>query len=239
MPEQLLGNQTGSVTADQQNSEDEFYNALTGALGEQGRRIATAQLTGQVDDTGFWTNERKITAAFLLAWLLKIAEQGIASTVTQTMTPAAMGVSDAVNARATAWAEKHALELARGLTATTKEIAKRQIAGWLAAGGRDIGTLSQLLGETIAPQWRAEMIAQTEVTKAWSVALQEIAAEYPQIVSFQWQTQEDERVCPVCGYLHGKRRTKDGLYLGSVSPPPAHPRCRCGELLVITVEAKL
>jgi SPP1 gp7 family putative phage head morphogenesis protein len=39
-----------------------------------------------------------------------------------------------------------------------------------------------------------------------------------------WETANDERVCPVCGALHGKREDDwNGL-----RSPPAHPRCRCG-----------
>ncbi len=238
MPTQTLGNTTGNTTPERDSEEAEFQAALLGVLGQQAQRIAMRQLgISQIDDTAFWDNERKMLAALLLVWLLRIGETGIASTVTRTMTPAGLGVSDAVNARAAAGAEKHALELARGLTKTTREIAKRQISGWLASGGRDIGKLVQLLGETIAPEWRAAMIAQTETTAAWSAALQEIAAEYPEIVGYQWQAQMDERTCVICGWLHGKTRKKGQGYIRDYPPPPAHPRCRCEELLIIELEA--
>lgn len=236
MPEQLLGNQTGEVRPERQLIEDEFAAALLGALGEQAQRIAMQQIgISQIDDRQFWDKEKGIIAALLLAWLLRVSDVSIGVTVERVLTPAGLGLADTVNARAAAWAEKHALELARGLTGTTKEIAKRQIAGWLAEGSRDIGKLARLLGETIAPEWRASLIAQTEVTAAWSNALQEIGAEYPEMTGYQWQSQNDERVCPVCGFLHGKRRPKDGLYVTGYPPPPAHPRCRCEELLVVMV----
>lgn len=40
-----------------------------------------------------------------------------------------------------------------------------------------------------------------------------------------WMTEEDARVCPICGPLHGSRRR----VWGRIFPdgPPAHPRCRC------------
>lgn len=234
MTEQLLGNDTGTVTDDRQSAEDEFYLALTGALGAQAQRIAMQQVGfTQTTDREFWDNEKKIIASLLLVWLLKIGEQAIGGTVSRVMTPAGLGVSEAVNAKAAAWAEKHALELAANLTTTTREIAKRQITAWLTEGGRDIGKLTQILGDTIGPAWRAEMIAQTETTAAYSNALQLIAGEYDEITGFQWQSQNDERVCPVCGYLHGEQRKKGGVYLGVYSAPPAHPRCRCEELLIV------
>lgn len=98
---------------------------------------------------------------------------------------------------------------------------------------------------------RAETIAITEVTTAISAAenaaRQESAADDPAerargdfetpgtpvqppvIVNDGtiaiWQTQEDERVCPVCGPLHDRRA--DSWASQFPEGPPAHPRCRC------------
>jgi len=41
-----------------------------------------------------------------------------------------------------------------------------------------------------------------------------------------WYTQADERVCPVCAPLHGKKQ--DVWEQQFPSGPPAHVRCRCG-----------
>lgn len=69
---------------------------------------------------------------------------------------------------------------------------------------------------------RAEMIAITETTRAKVEGERAAVAEINQrgvILVPTWMTQEDERVCPICGPRHKQRITGDY--------PPAHPRCRC------------
>ena len=72
---------------------------------------------------------------------------------------------------------------------------------------------------------RAELIASTEVTRSFSEA-NKIAYQQSGVVKQEvWRTAADERVCPICGPLNGKRvpvgESWDGLR------PPAHPNCRC------------
>jgi len=78
------------------------------------------------------------------------------------------------------------------------------------------------------PDGRAEMIAITEVTQAINAG--ETAAAAAWRVNFNrkvayWVTAEDDRVCSICGPLHGAR---EDVWIG-VQPagPPAHPRCCC------------
>lgn len=78
------------------------------------------------------------------------------------------------------------------------------------------------------PDSRAETIAITEVTQAVNAG--ELAAASAWRVSFTskvayWITAEDDRVCEICGPLHGSRQD---IWIG-IQPagPPAHPRCRC------------
>lgn len=40
-----------------------------------------------------------------------------------------------------------------------------------------------------------------------------------------WRTSGDERVCPICGPLNGKRKSEG--WSGVTGPPPAHVNCRC------------
>ncbi len=47
-----------------------------------------------------------------------------------------------------------------------------------------------------------------------------------------WIAAKDERTCPSCGSLHGKRRPMFGVYQDGTARPPRHPRCRCAEGLV-------
>ena len=42
-----------------------------------------------------------------------------------------------------------------------------------------------------------------------------------------WITSVDERVCPICGPLHGVVVPLTAQFDGGFDGPPAHPRCRC------------
>jgi len=71
----------------------------------------------------------------------------------------------------------------------------------------------------------AEAISITEVTTAHGAGESGVIAGLALLgvlTEEVWQTQEDERVCKICGPRHDKPRG-----VNWTSPPPAHPRCRC------------
>ncbi|MFQ5610067.1 MAG: phage minor head protein, partial [Woeseiaceae bacterium] len=81
---------------------------------------------------------------------------------------------------------------------------------------------------------RAGGAAVTETTRAISSGQRlggdDYAARYPEVVlTERWLTERDERVCPICAPLHGKK--SDVWAAQFPSGPPAHPNCRC-ELLM-------
>jgi len=138
-----------------------------------------------------------------------------------------------VNQRAIDWVSKYTFELVRGINDTTREILRSALDTYF----RDRLTLKQLI-DMLSPAFgpvRAEMIAITEVTRAAVngelslVNMIELDNRNIKMIP-NWQTANDDRVCPICGPKHGKVIT-DGEY------PPAHPRCRCWvnhEMTVIT-----
>ena len=79
---------------------------------------------------------------------------------------------------------------------------------------------------------RAEVIATTEVTRAYSAATNETQAllnETGLQMERVWNTQNDELVCPICGPLN---QQPESVWAGEFPEgPPAHPNCRCGESL--------
>lgn len=133
-------------------------------------------------------------------------------------------------------------QLARARTAvafgllnnTTRRALQNAIPGWLANPNR---TVDDLLKE-LEPQMnraRAVNIVRTEGTSVFADGVGVVGAAVG-VTQFEWYTTRDERVCFVCRPMHGKRRELNGQYdreLPTQSPPPAHPRCRCGELMVI------
>lgn len=86
---------------------------------------------------------------------------------------------------------------------------------------------------------RAEVIVQTETARAISMVQVETFKRNG-IREKEWMTSRDERVCPICGPLHGTKipideefgsETSSGVFVESY--PPIHPRCRCDLLEVI------
>jgi len=74
---------------------------------------------------------------------------------------------------------------------------------------------------------RAEQIAVTEVTRASAegerAIVDELAVEGVTMVEV-WMTNEDEKVCDICGDRDGK---EEGDGWGREDGPPAHVNCRC------------
>lgn len=90
---------------------------------------------------------------------------------------------------------------------------------------------------------RAYDVARTELATAYNTGADEAvraaqAKGYLGEMDKIWSTADDERVCPTCGALDGKRITMDEEFEGisrswsTRRHPPAHPGCRCGVLYV-------
>lgn len=82
---------------------------------------------------------------------------------------------------------------------------------------------------------RAEVIALTETARAISTVQLETFKRNG-IKEKEWVTSRDERVCEICGPLHGKTIKISGYFESgdfSEGAPPIHPRCRCDILEII------
>lgn len=71
---------------------------------------------------------------------------------------------------------------------------------------------------------RIDRVAITEVTGAISAGEQALAVRVAGGLTTIWQTERDDRVCPICGPLHG---TDESYFGPRVAAPPAHVNCRC------------
>lgn len=57
----------------------------------------------------------------------------------------------------------------------------------------------------------------------WAIEWVRVTVEYFDPIRFEaWQTQTDERTCPICGQLHGVVWQEDEGFT-----PPVHDHCRC------------
>lgn len=134
------------------------------------------------------------------------------------------------NAAAREWANSYAGELIGGINETTQRRVQASIVEWVDSGA----PLDDLIADiaTIFGRDRAELIASTEVTRAYAqgnvqahiasglvsgapekrppdsthprcrcwLVLREDNGKW----SYEWRTANDERVCPICGPLHGQ-----------------------------------
>ncbi len=141
---------------------------------------------------------------------------------------------DIANEEARRWADEHTLGLIRDIDATTLERTRRAVSAWI-----DNGEPLESLIEEFVPifgERRAELIASTEVTRAYAEGNRQAYKASGVVTHWIWRTAEDERVCPICGPLADSVVRIDGDFSGflpdevrkgTISAPPAHPRCRC------------
>ena len=134
-----------------------------------------------------------------------------------------------INTEALRWAREYTYDLVRGLTDTTRRQLQEAMTSFVQTPGMTIGDIESLIEPAFGPV-RAEMIAVTETTRAYSMATNEMQGllqrEVPELaVTRIWNTQNDALVCPECGPLEG---APESVWSGQFpTGPPAHVGCRC------------
>lgn len=139
-----------------------------------------------------------------------------------------------VNTEAAEWARRYAGELITAVDKTTLEAVQSAVSQFVETPGMTMGELENLL--PFDPQ-RAQTIATTEVTSAYAhgqdLAGDRLGRDFPDLTIWDtWFTNNDDRVCPLCGPLNGKK-VKHGEPFAVkangdlVYAPPYHVNCRC------------
>lgn len=82
--------------------------------------------------------------------------------------------------------------------------------------------------------WRSKREARTTITEVSNDAHRE-AYKKAGAKKYQFMATFDERTCPVCGSLDGKRFLVDDAKPG-VNYPPMHPNCRCTTVAALSQE---
>lgn len=132
------------------------------------------------------------------------------------------------NAEAAAWARKYVGELIKDIDRTTLDAVRTAVQNFVQTPGMTLGDVMNAL--PFDPV-RAEMIAVTEVTRAYAqgqkMAGETLKEKYPDVeVVKTWFTNNDDLVCPICAPLDGMTVPMDDDF-PDIDMPPAHPRCRC------------
>lgn len=150
---------------------------------------------------------------------------------------------DTLHADALSWVvgggefgDGYANETLRGIFRTSDAAIRNAVADWTLAGEPLPALVSRIEG-TVFNRTRAELIAVTEVTRAYAEGSR-LAWERGGVIKLmRWNTANDELVCPICEPLNQtvaavtggtfEARKEDGTIIVSSRMPPAHPRCRC------------
>lgn len=175
-------------------------------------------------------SQPELRAALTAALRVSLAE--IANEQAQS---AASGVSfgfdpTAVDRTVQAWAKQYTYDLIKDLNDNTLQTVRDAVSAFTSTPGMTNADLEALL-EPAFGEVRAEMITVTEVTRAYAqgeAVFQDMMQQDGIETVREWLTSEDEKVCPICSALDG-RKAKPGEGFGDgIDNPPAHPNCRCG-----------
>lgn len=191
-----------------------FTDQMSSMFAKQRRELGKILRSGAKPGSAFWANVAKETRTNTSLLMLPVHERG------GTM---AGGARAAVKQAARDWALTHSKELATGLNQTSKE-ALAELAKHLKSVKSDRAR-NKLIDEglkTIFGASRAEMIAVTEVTTAFTAGHLAVLGDDADGI---WRISDKGKVCPRCRALNGTRRK----VWGKVAPlgPPLHPFCNC------------
>ena len=146
------------------------------------------------------------------------------------------------NLNARDWALTYTDDVLAQLGTTSARVVGQAVGRWV-TNGEPLPALIRDLAPAFGRQ-RAEMIAATEVTRAYAEGTVRAYRTSGVIKRLIWRTAMDEKVCPYCGALNGTTiAIEGGAFFDQLPPelraqlnrranarftyPPAHPRCRC------------
>lgn len=143
------------------------------------------------------------------------------------------------------WIATQSLALAQGLSDTTKASMRTALVQGLRLGeSRD--AIADRLVEVGAriPKWRARLIAQTEVIRAYSEGTRQVYQASGVVEKIRWLDGQPG-ACPTCRAHNDTVRNLDGegsnwtSRFGTYHGPPAHPGCRCAIAAVVEVPGEV
>lgn len=213
--------------------KQKFERALAKTLGEANEQVRNLILTSvNVDAPSDLSFEQwqEVSKLFRDAITPELEKTFIASAMS-VIDEFAYGIDFAlVNQEAVSFASSYGFDLVSGITETRKKHLQKLISDFYTEA-QDKNTLINRLNSMYSPV-RSEMIAVTEVTRAASegqrMVIAELEAQGATMLGV-FNTARDEKVCPICSPLNGKRSTVAGRNpdFDGQGMPPLHVRCRC------------
>lgn len=134
-----------------------------------------------------------------------------------------------VNASAAEAARTYAYDLIRKINDTTREAVREAVSAFIETPGM---TIRDVMDALPFNDQRGQMVATTEITRAYStgnrMAGEALVEQFPDVrVVKEWFTNNDDRVCEICGPLDGKKVGIEDEFSPDILEPPGHVGCRC------------
>lgn len=208
--------------------ETKLYDALVDILSKAGGAVAKKIKAGEPitwDDLD----------AQMKAALEPVLKEIMLANMDAAMEQVGVALGDGVAATSSsAWAKQYAGELIKNVSTVTQKLTQDTISTYLATSGMTMGDVVSALAPAFGAT-RAEAIAITEVTNASSAGMTSYQTEVAKLgvktVRIS-NTNEDDRVCPICKPLDGKPESE----WPNTDGPAWHPRCRCFVTLKVVLE---
>lgn len=183
-------------------------------------------------DADFWEEEEallwEVMVGLYLAALLYGMEGGI-DELPLDLQP--LVNFDVLNTDALRFAKDYRYSLIRDITETTRNQVRDAVTTWIQSGD-PLSVLETQLAPIFGAN-RANMIAVTEVTRAFAEGNALAWQSTGFINKVRFNTSEDDRVCPFCSPLAGEVFDVDDYG----HKPPIHVRCRCFNTPIVDLDA--
>lgn len=172
----------------------------------------------------FWVKESEIMYEILFPMVQQMAVDAALRSYTELAGMVELGLSwEVVNQMAIDWANNYTVQVVSQISKTSMAAFLEKFQPWLLSGE----PLPALI-EQLAPFYgeiRAEMIAVTEVTRAFAEGNMLFWNSTGMVTGFNVRVAMDDLVCPICTDARSRNphRMDD-----TESLPPLHVRCRCG-----------
>ena len=136
-----------------------------------------------------------------------------------------------LNREARDFAKQYFYTLIRNVDDTTRLAVQKAVTAWIESG-EPLSALQGKLSEIFHDAARAQLIAQTESTRAYNEGSLE-RYRRADVKMVTWNTVNDTMVCLMCKEM----ADRGPMAIGSFTPPPIHPGDRCWLRPVVIGEA--
>lgn len=192
---------------------------------QKARYMKPLRIKSILDEIDIYDDDNKfeIELAQLLAELARLG-------ITRFSTDAEIDIAwELTNEKAAKWALAYSGKFIKGIDETSLGIVRSVIRDFVNTPGMTIG---DIINRLPYDRERALRIAITEVTRAYAegqkIAGEDLKKAYPDVEIIKtWFTNNDDKVCDICGPNNGAEVSIDDVFPSGDDMPPAHVNCRC------------